>query len=89
MNGEPLIEAANEGNKFLWNKPIAHETAARASIWTDTNIYNELGIPSVKIGPRGYRIGPRAGLPPLCSAAAAHALPPHIKGIVFGGGVGP
>jgi acetylornithine deacetylase/succinyl-diaminopimelate desuccinylase-like protein len=60
VNVEPLVEAANEGNKFLWGKPIAHEGSARASIWTDTNIYNELGIPSVKIGPRGFRIGPRA-----------------------------
>ena len=29
------------------------------SIWTDTNIYNEMGIPAIKIGPRGRRIGPR------------------------------
>ena len=30
-----------------------------ASIWTDTNIYNELGIPAIKIGPRGRRISAR------------------------------
>ena len=33
--------------------------ADRASIWTDTNIYNELGIPAIKIGPRGRRISAR------------------------------
>lgn len=31
----------------------------RASLWTDTNVYNELGIPAIKIGPRSRRIGPR------------------------------
>jgi len=31
----------------------------RASIWTDTNVYNELGIPAIKFGPRGKNIGPR------------------------------
>jgi hypothetical protein len=25
------------------------ETPDRASIWTDTNVYNELGIPAIKI----------------------------------------
>lgn len=33
--------------------------AYRASIWTDTNVYNELGIPAIKIGPRGRRISAR------------------------------
>ena len=27
----------------------------RASIWTDTNVNNEVGIPAIKIGPRGRR----------------------------------
>ena len=36
---------------------IKTESVERASIWTDTNIYNELGIPAVKIGPRGRRSG--------------------------------
>jgi hypothetical protein len=31
----------------------------RATIWTDTNVYNELEIPAIMIGPRGRRIGPR------------------------------
>lgn len=59
-NVEPLVQAADEAHRFLWDRPIAHETPARASIWTDTNIYNEVGIPAVKIGPRGQRIGPRS-----------------------------
>jgi len=28
----------------------------RASIWTDTNVYNELGIFAIKIGPRNEEI---------------------------------
>jgi len=28
----------------------------RATIWTDTNVYNELGIPTIKIGPRNEEI---------------------------------
>jgi hypothetical protein len=28
----------------------------RASIWTDTNVYNELEIPAIKIGPRNEEI---------------------------------
>jgi len=35
------------------------ESPDRASIWTDTNLYNELGIPAIKIGPRGRRISAR------------------------------
>ncbi len=31
----------------------------RASIWTDINIYNELGIPAIKIGRCGRRISAR------------------------------
>jgi acetylornithine deacetylase/succinyl-diaminopimelate desuccinylase-like protein len=40
-------------------RPIKPEPPARASIWTDTNVYNELGIPAIKIGPRGRRISVR------------------------------
>ena len=44
---------------YLFGRKISHEAPDRASIWTDTNIYNELGIPCIKIGPRGKRIGRR------------------------------
>jgi acetylornithine deacetylase/succinyl-diaminopimelate desuccinylase-like protein len=59
MNVEPLVKAAEEAYQHLFGVGIKHEAPDRASIWTDTNVYNELGIPAIKIGPRGRRIGPR------------------------------
>lgn len=57
---EPLVKAAEEVHQYLFKTAIKPESPDRASIWTDTNIYNEMGIPAIKIGPRGKRIGPRA-----------------------------
>jgi acetylornithine deacetylase/succinyl-diaminopimelate desuccinylase-like protein len=56
-NVEPLVQCAEAVHQFLFNEKIKTESTERASIWTDTNIYNELGIPAVKIGPRGRRSG--------------------------------
>jgi acetylornithine deacetylase/succinyl-diaminopimelate desuccinylase-like protein len=56
---EPLVQSAEEVYQHLFEKKIQPEAPDRASIWTDTNVYNELGIPTIKIGPRGRRIGPR------------------------------
>ncbi len=56
---EPLVASAEEIYQHLFGAKIKPEAPERASIWTDTNVYNELGIPAIKIGPRGRRIGPR------------------------------
>jgi acetylornithine deacetylase/succinyl-diaminopimelate desuccinylase-like protein len=56
---EPLVESAQAVHQHLFGQKIKSETPDRASIWTDTNIYNELGIPAIKIGPRGRRISAR------------------------------
>ncbi|MFQ5684037.1 MAG: M20/M25/M40 family metallo-hydrolase [Candidatus Binatia bacterium] len=56
----PLVSSLEEIYEYLFNEKLKGEVPERASIWTDTNIYNEMGIPAVKIGPRGKRIGPRA-----------------------------
>lgn len=58
-NVEPLVKSAEEAYRHLFGQKIKPEAPDRASIWTDTNVYNELGIPAIKIGPRGRRIGPR------------------------------
>jgi acetylornithine deacetylase/succinyl-diaminopimelate desuccinylase-like protein len=58
-NVEPLVQSAQEIYQFLFDEKIKPETPDRASIWTDTNVYNELGIPAIKIGPRGRRISAR------------------------------
>ena len=55
-NVEPLVQSAQEAYQHLFGEKIKPESPDRASIWTDTNIYNELGIPAIKIGPRGRRI---------------------------------
>ena len=56
---EPLVKSAEEIYEHLFGEKIKPESPERASIWTDTNIYNELGIPAIKIGPRGRRISAR------------------------------
>ena len=58
-NVEPLVHSAEEIYRYLFGEMIKPETPDRASIWTDTNVYNELGIPAIKIGPRGRRISAR------------------------------
>jgi acetylornithine deacetylase/succinyl-diaminopimelate desuccinylase-like protein len=58
-NVEPLVQSAEEIFLHLFNERIKPESPDRASIWTDTNIYNEIGIPAIKIGPRGRRISAR------------------------------
>src|SRR6266545_4994394 len=52
---EPLVSSAEEAYQHLFGEKIKHEAPDRASIWTDTNVYNELAIPAIKIGPRGRR----------------------------------
>ena len=74
---EPLVTAAEGIYRHLFDQPIRHEAPDRASIWTDTNLYNEMGIPAIKIGPRGRRIGPRAEeieIDTLVKAAQIYAL---------------
>jgi acetylornithine deacetylase len=74
---EPLVQSLEEIHQFLFNQGIQYEAPDRASIWTDTNVYNELGIPAVKIGPRGRRIGPRAeelSIDQMVQAAQIYAL---------------
>ena len=56
---EPLVESLNDVSRYLFGKPFDGENSERASIWTDTNVYNEVGIPCVKVGPRGKRHYPR------------------------------
>jgi len=74
---EPLVQSLEEIHQFLFSQKLKPEAPDRASIWTDTNVYNELGIPTVKIGPRGKRIGPRAeeiNIDEMVKAAQLYAL---------------
>ncbi len=74
---EPLVKSIEEIYQYLFGEKVRPEAPDRASIWTDTNVYNELGIPAVKIGPRGRRIGPRneeIDIDQLLKAAQLYAL---------------
>jgi acetylornithine deacetylase/succinyl-diaminopimelate desuccinylase-like protein len=74
---EPLVESLEEIHEYLFGENLRPEKPERASIWTDTNVYNELGIPAVKFGPRGKRIGPRAeelAIDDMVKAAQVYAL---------------
>jgi acetylornithine deacetylase/succinyl-diaminopimelate desuccinylase-like protein len=76
-NVEPLVQSAQESFQYLFGTAIRHEAPDRASIWTDTNLYNELGIPAIKIGPRGRRISARneeIDIDEMMKAAQLYAL---------------
>jgi acetylornithine deacetylase/succinyl-diaminopimelate desuccinylase-like protein len=49
-NVELLVKCAEEVYRHLFGEDIKLESPDRARIWTDTNIFNELGIPAIKIG---------------------------------------
>jgi acetylornithine deacetylase/succinyl-diaminopimelate desuccinylase-like protein len=76
---ESLVSAVEEAYEFLFHEKIKPEVPERASIWTDTNIYNEMGIPAVKIGPRGRHrtLSPRGeeiDIADIVKAAQIYAL---------------
>ena len=47
---EPLTEAIAEAYNTVVGKPLPDIDPVENSMWTDTNLYNELGIPAVKFG---------------------------------------
>jgi acetylornithine deacetylase/succinyl-diaminopimelate desuccinylase-like protein len=74
---EPLVQSINDVHVHLFGTKPEPENPRRASIWTDTNAYNELGIPAVKIGPRGKHVGGRVEeikIEDMVKAAKIYAL---------------
>jgi acetylornithine deacetylase/succinyl-diaminopimelate desuccinylase-like protein len=73
---EPLVAALEHVHQYLFQAPLQHEDPRRASIWTDTNVYNEMGIPTIKFGPRGKRFGRTEEMPieTMLRAAQVYAL---------------
>ncbi|HUK41391.1 MAG TPA: M20/M25/M40 family metallo-hydrolase [Candidatus Acidoferrales bacterium] len=55
---ESIVKVIEDSYQSLFNKKTPTPTGIHASIWTDTNIYNELGIPACKFGLGGgkYKI---------------------------------
>lgn len=54
-NAEPIIKVVEDSYQALFGKKTPKPTGLHASIWTDTNIYNEMGIPACKFGLGGGR----------------------------------
>lgn len=52
---EPVARVIEESYQSLFGKKTPAPTGLHASIWTDTNIYNEMGIPACKFGLGGGR----------------------------------
>jgi acetylornithine deacetylase/succinyl-diaminopimelate desuccinylase-like protein len=76
---EPLVSVLEDIYQYLFHEKLKPEVPERASIWTDTNIYNEMGIPAVKIGPRGKHrtVSPRGeeiNIDDMVKAAQIYAL---------------
>ncbi|MEE8518559.1 MAG: M20/M25/M40 family metallo-hydrolase [Dehalococcoidia bacterium] len=74
---EPLVQSINDVHQHLFGTKPEPERPRRASIWTDTNVYNELGIPAVKIGPRGRTFSGRVEeieIDEMVKAARLYAL---------------
>jgi acetylornithine deacetylase/succinyl-diaminopimelate desuccinylase-like protein len=47
---EPLVEAIQHAHQLVSGEPLKPIHPAQTSMWTDTNLYYEAGIPAVKIG---------------------------------------
>lgn len=47
---EPLVGAISEAHEAVAKKPLPAIDPVENSMWTDTNLYNELNIPAVKFG---------------------------------------
>ena len=47
---EPLVEAISESHEMVTGKSLPPIDPVENSMWTDTNLYNEVGIPAVKFG---------------------------------------
>ena len=57
---EPIIDVVKQAFVSVCGKEPPKPNAFRASIWTDTNIYNEMGIPAIKFGLGGKKYAIRS-----------------------------
>ena len=47
---EPIVKAISDAHEIVAGKPLPPIDPVENSMWTDTNLYNELNIPAVKFG---------------------------------------
>ena len=74
---EPIVKVIEDSYQSLFGKKTPAPTGIHASIWTDTNIYNELGIPACKFGLGGgkYKIrSEQIDIENIFQAAQVYAL---------------
>lgn len=57
---EPIIDLVKQAFRKVCGKEPPKPNPFRASIWTDTNIYNEMGIPAIKFGLGGKKYAIRS-----------------------------
>jgi acetylornithine deacetylase/succinyl-diaminopimelate desuccinylase-like protein len=57
---EPVVQVLEETYQNLFGQKPPPPNTFRASIWTDTNIYNEMGIPACKFGLGGKKYAIRS-----------------------------
>lgn len=53
---EPLVDAVRESHRLVRGTPPPTIDPSEASMWTDTNLYYEAGIPAVKFGIGGILV---------------------------------
>jgi acetylornithine deacetylase/succinyl-diaminopimelate desuccinylase-like protein len=57
QNIQPLAEAVGRAHKRCFQEDIEIVRGPRASMWRDTNVFNEVGIPAASYGPGSGRGG--------------------------------
>lgn len=57
---QPVVKVIEDSYKGLFGEAPPAANTFRASIWTDTNIYNEMGIPACKFGLGGKKYAIRS-----------------------------
>jgi acetylornithine deacetylase/succinyl-diaminopimelate desuccinylase-like protein len=55
---EPLVEACRRAHELVAGVPPEPIASVETSMWTDTNMYHEAGIPAVKFGIGGPHAEP-------------------------------
>jgi acetylornithine deacetylase/succinyl-diaminopimelate desuccinylase-like protein len=71
-----LAEAVGRSHRKIFNERLKIVSGPRASMWRDTNVFNEVGIPAASYGPGVGRAGGNIGvaLEDLFKAAQIYAM---------------
>jgi len=77
QNAEPVARAVADAHTRVFGTPPSRPTCIELSMWNDSNVYAELGIPVVKYGPAwagGDFLPERLAVADLMRAARVYAL---------------